>query len=97
MMGNISTELRSARIRAGLTQAQVAALMNTKQAAISRLESPNYAGHTLESVVRFAEAVNARVKITITRAEDQPTATNLFERYLEKLDEEPWRPLDSTA
>lgn len=55
----IARELIGARVRAGLTQDQVAARMHTTQSTIARLES----GRTLPSMrtlTRYAEATGSR-------------------------------------
>ena len=63
----IATELIRARIRAGLSQADLAARMKTSQSAIARLES----GQTLPStktLLRFAEATGSKVEVRLSAA-----------------------------
>ncbi len=63
----ISTELIRARVRAGLTQAELAARMGTSQSAIARLES----GQTLPStktLIRFAEATSSKIEFRLSAA-----------------------------
>jgi ribosome-binding protein aMBF1 (putative translation factor) len=63
----IAAELLRARLRAGMSQEEVAARMNTSQSAIARLES----GQTLPStktLLRFAEATGSKVKVKLTAA-----------------------------
>jgi predicted transcriptional regulator len=63
----IATELIRARIRAGLSQAELAARMGTSQSAIARLES----GQTLPStktLLRFAEATRSKVELRLSAA-----------------------------
>lgn len=63
----ISSELLRARLRAGLSQAELAARMNTSQSAIARLES----GQTLPStktLLRFAEATGSKVEVRLSAA-----------------------------
>ena len=60
----ISAELLKARLRAGLSQAELAERMGTSQSAIARLES----GHTLPStktLMRFAEATGSKVQLRL--------------------------------
>ena len=62
-----STELLRARLRAGLSQAELAERMGTSQSAIARLES----GQTLPStktLLRFAEATKSKVELRLTAA-----------------------------
>ena len=63
----VSTELVRARLRAGLSQAEVAARMGTSQTVIARMES----GRTLPSIkilLRFAEATKSRLQINLPAA-----------------------------
>jgi predicted transcriptional regulator len=63
----ISLELLRARLRAGLSQAELAERMGTSQSAIARLES----GQTLPSaktLIRFAEATKSKVELRLTAA-----------------------------
>ena len=69
----ISTELIRARLRARLSQAELAARMGTSQSTIARLES----GHTLPStktLLRYAKATGSRFHIGYRRL-DAPDAT----------------------
>lgn len=63
----ISNELLKARLRAGLSQAELASLMGTSQSAIARLES----GQTLPStktLMRFAEATGSKIQVRLLMA-----------------------------
>ena len=57
----LARELIEARIKAGLSQSEVAARMGTSQPTVARLES----GHkpSLKTAERYAEAVGMRVEI----------------------------------
>ena len=62
-----SAELLRARLRAGLSQAELAERMKTSQSAIARLES----GQTLPStktLVRFAEATGSKIQLRLSVA-----------------------------
>jgi transcriptional regulator with XRE-family HTH domain len=59
--------LVKARVRAGLSQAELAARMGTSQSAIARLES----GQTLPStktLLRYAEATGSRFHVRLSAA-----------------------------
>ena len=63
----IAAELLRARLRAGLSQADLAAKMGTSQSTIARLES----GQTLPStktLLRFAEATKSRIHLRLSAA-----------------------------
>lgn len=63
----ISAELVRARLRAGLSQAELATRMGTSQSTIVRLES----GRTLPStktLLRYAEATGSKVHIRLSVA-----------------------------
>jgi ribosome-binding protein aMBF1 (putative translation factor) len=63
----ISAELVKARVRAGLSQAQVATRMGTSQSTIARLES----GQTLPStktLLRFAKATGSKIHVRLLAA-----------------------------
>jgi ribosome-binding protein aMBF1 (putative translation factor) len=63
----IASELLRARLRAGLSQAELAARMGTSQSTIARLES----GQTLPStktLLRFAQATGSRFQVRLLAA-----------------------------
>ncbi|WP_109486170.1 helix-turn-helix domain-containing protein [Occallatibacter savannae] len=63
----IASELLRARLRAGLSQAELAAKMKTSQSTIARLES----GQTLPStktLLRFAEATKSKIQVRLSAA-----------------------------
>ncbi len=57
-------ELIRARIRAGLTQQQVAEKMGTRQSTVARLESGSTMP-SLRSLQRYAHATGSKVKISL--------------------------------
>jgi ribosome-binding protein aMBF1 (putative translation factor) len=63
----IAAELLRARMRAGLSQAELAQRMGTSQSAVARLES----GQTLPStktLLRFARATQSKVELKLSAA-----------------------------
>jgi ribosome-binding protein aMBF1 (putative translation factor) len=63
----ISAELVKARLRAGLSQAELAARMGTSQSTVARLES----GQTLpttKTLLRFAKATGSRFHVRLSAA-----------------------------
>ena len=63
-----------ARMAAGLTQTQLAALIGTKQPVIARLEDADYEGHSLSMLQRIATALNQRIEIHFIPLEKTPEA-----------------------
>lgn len=53
----------AARAKAGLSQADLAAKVGTKQSVISRLEDADYEGHSLAMLQRIAVALGCSVEI----------------------------------
>ena len=51
---------------AGLTQKELAELVDTTQSAISRLEDADYEGHSLSMLNRIAEALKQRMTVVMT-------------------------------
>lgn len=70
---DIAVQIYEMRSRAGLTQKELADLVNTTQSVISRLEDADYTGHTLKMLDRIASALHCRVEIRFV-AEDQNLA-----------------------
>jgi transcriptional regulator with XRE-family HTH domain len=54
-----------ARKERGLTQKQLADLINTQQSVIARLEDVNYEGHSLSLLHRVGEALGQRLEISM--------------------------------
>ncbi len=70
----LARALIEARAKAGLTQAQLAELMDTSQSAVARMESGKImpSGRTLE---RFAKATGSRLRISFERRRPIPAGT----------------------
>jgi transcriptional regulator with XRE-family HTH domain len=75
---DIALQIAAAREKAGLSQRELAERVGTTQQQISRLESPNYEGHSLSMLRRVAQALDARVRFSfepigpLRVAEDAP-------------------------
>ena len=59
----VALQIAALREQAGLSQKELALRLNTSQQQISRLESPDYEGHSLANLRRVAEALHARVRV----------------------------------
>lgn len=60
---SVARKLTALRLRAGLTQRQLADLVGTTASAICRLEDADYEGHSLAMLNRIAAALKQRVEI----------------------------------
>jgi ribosome-binding protein aMBF1 (putative translation factor) len=68
----IARMIYEARIQAGLSQAQLAGLIGTKQPVIARLEDADYKGHSLSMLQRVAAALGRRLEVSFV----PPTGTD---------------------
>ena len=59
----VASLIYTARVRAGLTQKQLADLVGTKQPVIARLEHAEYRGHSLSMLQRIARALDKRLDV----------------------------------
>ena len=62
---DVALQIASLRQQAGLSQKDLAKILKVSQQQISRLESPDYEGHSLSTLRRVAEALHARVRVVI--------------------------------
>lgn len=66
----IATQVRAMRQRRRMNQKQLASKSGTGQSAISRSEQADYDGWTFKTLVRLAEALDARLRISFEPIED---------------------------
>ena len=62
---DVAMQLAALREKAGLSQKQLARKLRTSQQQISRLESPDYEGHSLSMLRRVAGILGATVRVVI--------------------------------
>jgi ribosome-binding protein aMBF1 (putative translation factor) len=67
---DVGLQIATLRQQAGLSQKELAKLLNTSQQQISRLESASYEGHSLSMLRRVAVALHARVRVVIEPVAD---------------------------
>jgi transcriptional regulator with XRE-family HTH domain len=60
---DVALQIAQLREKAGLSQKELAKILKTSQQQISRLESPGYEGHTLNTLRRVASALSANVRV----------------------------------
>lgn len=63
---HVARTIAELRKEAGLTQKELAELVDTTQSVISRLEDADYQGHSLSMLDRIARALNQRVRVLVT-------------------------------
>ena len=59
----VAQMIYDARTKAGLSQSELAALIDSKQPVIARLEDAGYQGHSLTMLQRIAAALEQRLEI----------------------------------
>ena len=62
---DVALQIVALREKAGLSQKDLARKLKTSQQQISRLESPDYEGHSLSMLRRVARVLNARVRVVL--------------------------------
>src|ERR1041384_4074437 len=62
---DVALQIAALREKAGLSQKDLARKLKTTQQQISRLESPDYEGHSLSMLRRVAKALHARVRVVL--------------------------------
>ena len=62
---DVALQLASLREKAGLSQTELARRLKTTQQQVSRLESPDYEGHSLRMLRLVAAALHARVRVVL--------------------------------
>lgn len=66
----VASGLREMRDQRALRQADLAQLAGMKQSAVSRIEQSDYAGWTFNTLLRVAEALDARLRVTFEPMEE---------------------------
>lgn len=64
----VALQIAALREQAGLSQKELAKMLNTSQQQVSRLESPGYEGHSLSMLRRVAEVLHANVRVVFVPA-----------------------------
>src|SRR5271157_537890 len=61
----IATEIIKARMKAKMTQAELAERIGTKPTAVSRLESPNYGKVSISTLRKVANALGCELQVQL--------------------------------
>ena len=75
---DVALQIAALRQQAGFSQKELARRLKTSQQQISRLESPDYEGHSLANLRRVAEVLHARVRV-IFEPEEKDSGKRLAE------------------
>jgi transcriptional regulator with XRE-family HTH domain len=59
----VALQIAALRQQAGLSQKELARRLKTSQQQVSRLETPNYEGHSLSTLRRIADILKADVRV----------------------------------
>lgn len=62
----LARELARVRRLEGVSQAEIARRLKTSQQAISRIEHPEYEGHTVRTLVRYAESLGRELRFVLS-------------------------------
>ncbi|MGH9367532.1 MAG: helix-turn-helix domain-containing protein [Thermoanaerobaculia bacterium] len=62
----IARELARLRHEQGVSQAEIARRLKTSQQAVSRLEHPDYEGHSLRTLARYAESLGKELRFVLS-------------------------------
>jgi transcriptional regulator with XRE-family HTH domain len=74
------------RKNAGLSQQELAKLVDTTQSVISRLEDADYDGHSLSMLQRIAEALEQKITVEMTAKDpDVGTVREAFHKFVQML------------
>jgi transcriptional regulator with XRE-family HTH domain len=84
----IAAQIKMLREQRHLTQQALADLVGTKQSGIARLENVNYDAWKVETLAKFAEAFDVRLKITFEEYGTLPREIESFNK--ESLQREPY-------
>jgi len=84
LSAEIARMIYELRKEAGLSQKELAELIDTTQSVISRLEDSDYDGHSLSMLDRIAKALNRRVNVSMSEPQvRENTAHYAFRRFVQ--------------
>lgn len=64
----VARMIYDARVKAGLTQKELASMLGIKQSVIAQLEDADYEGHSLSMLQRIAVALDKRLEVRFVSA-----------------------------
>jgi transcriptional regulator with XRE-family HTH domain len=81
MNSSVAAQIKVLREQRELSQQELADLIGTKQAGISRLENVNYTSWKVETLTRLARAFDVRLRITFEEFGTLPDEVDRFGRH----------------
>lgn len=81
----VARMIRDMRERAGISQKELADLIDTGQSAISRLEDADYEGHSLRMLQRVADALEQKLVVQLSTEEPMGNRRIGFPHFLQLL------------
>jgi DNA-binding XRE family transcriptional regulator len=69
----LANSIKRVRRLRGYTQAQLAEMIGTTQADVSRMEDPTYRGWSCRSLIKVAVALRARLRVQFIPKEERAT------------------------
>jgi transcriptional regulator with XRE-family HTH domain len=88
--GEIARQVYRLRQEAGLSQKELAALIDTHQSVISRIEDDDYEGHSLALLLRIAFACGKELKVSFVDPPIHPAAQLTEDIRIEWHSVAPW-------
>jgi transcriptional regulator with XRE-family HTH domain len=87
-------QIRAMRKSRGLTQADLADRLGTKQSAVSRMEDPDYGGHSVDTLVKLAHIFDCALSVRFVTysqlaidSEDLTEAALVVKSFIEEQNE----------
>lgn len=82
---HVARMIKDMRERAGLSQSELAAAIDTGQSAISRLEDADYDGHSLRILQRIADALEQKLVVQMVTEDTSGPGRVHFTQFLQML------------
>ncbi len=76
----LANQITIARQRAGLSQAQLAERIGTKQTGVARMERASYTGYTTTTLAKIAAATGSTLQVQLMPRPHRPRSVRHFER-----------------
>lgn len=88
---DIAWQIASNRRARNLSQKELAALLNTRQSAIARLEDPTYGRHSIQALIKVAHVFDCALRVSLvsySRLAEEVANTSDEALYAARFDDE---------